>query len=375
MNELQKLDKLKTELALAETFEEIALLDSAAEAYATFAKRNGMAKEQQDEIGKYRIEVEAKKGEWLDANFPHGSPEGESGKLRGNQNEPRKMPATKKESAASRALNRMSKEAKDSIIEVLEEGEKVVTPQAVVNEFKKIERQEKYQDNIDSFNDVTPVSKDIQIIEGDSIKVLPTLKVESFDLLITDPPYGMEFQSNQREKKFDNIENDSIEDTISVIDGVLMAAVPLLKAGAQFYMFGSINYLQHIKPIIEKHLTIKQILIWDRGIIGMGDLKSYGTSYEIIYFGYKKDFNKLNGIRERDVLQFNKLPNSNINHPTEKPTELIEYLVRKSSNEGDSVLDPFAGSGSTLIAARDTNRKAVGIELEKDYVNLIKSRL
>ena len=211
------------------------------------------------------------------------------------------------------------------------------------------------------------------IILGDSIEILPILENNSFDLLLSDPPYGMDFKSGWNNKE--KIANDKIEDTITLFEEVLKNSVPLLKDNAHFYLFGNIDFLPEIKPIIEKYLNLKSVLIWDRKVIGMGDLRSYGFSYDIIYFGYNKVWKDLNGTRDRDILQFNRVtPAANI-HPTEKPLDLLEYLIKKSSNENDKILEPFAGGGSTLIACKNTNRLATGIEIEEQYFNLIKNRI
>ena len=107
----------------------------------------------------------------------------------------------------------------------------------------------------------------------------------------------------------------------------------------------------------------------------MGDLKSYGNSYDIIYFGYNKIWKDLNGTRDRDLLSYNRVdPIKNI-HPTEKPIDILEYLIKKSSNENDKILEPFAGGGSTLLACKNLNRLSTGIEIEDEYFNLIKHRI
>ena len=98
MNELQKLDSFRASLAIVETIEEIRMHEAGAEAYANLAKKEKRSIKAQNEIGRYRINVEEKKGEWLDKRFPHGSIPGESGKLRGAEMEPRKMPTSKSES-------------------------------------------------------------------------------------------------------------------------------------------------------------------------------------------------------------------------------------------------------------------------------------
>ena len=241
-------------------------------------------------------------------------------------------------------------------------------------EIKKEEKKINYEQNKAEFEKEIKITNINQvIILGDSIEILPTLKNNSFDLLLSDPPYGMDFKSGWNNKE--KIANDKIKDTITLFEDVLKNSVPLLKDNAHFYLFGNIDFLPEIKPIIEKYLNLKSILIWDRKIIGMGDLRSYGFSYDIIYFGYNKVWKDLNGTRDRDILSFNRVtPSANI-HPTEKPLDLLEYLIKKSSNENDKILEPFAGGGSTLIACKNTNRMATGIEIEEQYFNLIKKRI
>ena len=212
-----------------------------------------------------------------------------------------------------------------------------------------------------------------KIYLGDSNEVLNEVEDKSIDLLLTDPPYGMDFKSGWNKKE--KIKNDGLNETITLLDNVLEKTKNKLKDDAHFYLFGNIKYLEYIKPIISKHLNIKDILIWDRCVIGMGDLNSYGNSYDIIYFGYNKVWKNLNGIRERNVLKYERVVPNEMQHPTEKPRELLEYLIKKSTSENESVLDPFAGGGSTLLASSNTNRKSIGIELEKKYYDLIKQRI
>lgn len=243
--------------------------------------------------------------------------------------------------------------------------------------YKEIKQEEKLQTFLDNTNKFKkPIdckNFEQEIILGDCLDVLPTLGKREYNLLLTDMPYGMDFKSGWSDKG--KIANDTIDDTVKLLDETLLRVKPLLTVDAHFYIFGSINYITHIRPIIEKYLTLKNILIWDRGVIGMGDLSTYGSSYDIVYFGYNKLWRKLNGVRDRDILSFNRIAPHKAVHPTEKPIELIEYLVRKSTNERDKVLDPFAGGGSTLVACKNINRFATGIELKEEYVNLIKTKI
>jgi site-specific DNA-methyltransferase (adenine-specific) len=256
--------------------------------------------------------------------------------------------------------------------------EKVLNNEITINQaYKEIKKEEKKanfeQKKAEFEKPIEIINENQIIIQGDSIQILPKLEKKTFDLLLSDPPYGMDFKSGWNNKE--KIANDKIQDTTILFENVLKESVPLLKDDAHFYLFGNINFIGKIRPIIEKYLNLKNILIWDRRVIGMGDLKSYGNSYDIIYFGYNKVWKDLNGTRDRDLLSYSRIdPAKNI-HPTEKPLDILEYLIKKSSNENDKVLEPFAGGGSTLVACKNTNRQATGIEIEEQYVKLINTRI
>jgi len=287
---------------------------------------------------------------------------------------------TKKELAkvANVSHDTIAKVKKIEAVATPEVKAKLSTGEVSINqayqEIKKEEKKANFEQKKADFEKPIEVINTNQIILlGDSVKILPTLDKASFDLLLSDPPYGMDFKSGWSDKE--KIANDKIEDTIQLFENVLKESVPLLKDNAHFYLFGNLDYMSQIRPIIEKYLNLKNVLIWDRKVIGMGDLKTYGKSFDIIYFGYNKVWKDLNGTRDRDVLQFNRVdPSKNI-HPTEKPLDLLEYLIKKSSNENDKILEPFAGGGSTLLACKNTNRKATGIEIEENYYELIKSKI
>jgi len=270
------------------------------------------------------------------------------------------------------AMSEIVKKKSPDLWEKAKSGEVTVT--TAYKEIKKEEKKKNFEAKKELFAiEVKPENLNQTIILGDSVKVLPTLDAKSFDLLLSDPPYGMDFKSGWNTK--DKIANDKIVDTVSLFEDVLRESVPLLKDNAHFYLFGNINFIGDIRPIIEKYLTLKSILIWDRKVIGMGDLKSYGNSYDIVYFGYNKVWKDLNGTRDRDLLSYSRIdPSKNI-HPTEKPLDILEYLIKKSSNENDKILEPFAGGGSTLMACKNLNRLATGIEIEDKYYNLIKKRI
>ena len=139
MNQIQKLETWKKDLALAETFEEIKLHDSVSAAAAEFARRNNLALEKQNEIGKFRVDVETKKGKWLDENFKHGRNQFTK---EVEQSDLLKMPVSKDESSRARKLKNTEEEKLEQIMHEIEERGEVITPNNVHKEIKKQEKKE-----------------------------------------------------------------------------------------------------------------------------------------------------------------------------------------------------------------------------------------
>lgn len=254
-----------------------------------------------------------------------------------------------------------------------EKFQQVLNGEKNLNEIKKEEKKEKYKAKLKEF-ETEPSDKNnkYDLYHGNCLDYIPTLEDDSIDLLLTDPPYGMDFKSGWVNKS--KIQNDKIDDTMLLFDSVLSSVKNKLKEDAHIYIFGNVYYMEDIKPIIEKYYKLENIIIWDRKIIGMGNLKSYGPSYDIIYFCSNKKWKDLNGVRERDILQFERVSPSNLKHPTEKPLDLLKFLIKKSSKENDTILDLFAGGGSTIIAGMELNRNIKASEIEEQYVRLIRSR-
>jgi DNA modification methylase len=238
-------------------------------------------------------------------------------------------------------------------------------------EIKKEEKQNNFEINKANFEKEIISTKEYlpKYFIGNSIDVLKKEPLNKISLLLSDPPYGMDFKSGfDYDKKWDKIDNDKIEDTIPILDSVFYEAKKHLLSDAHIYIFGNPFEIENIKPVFEKYFKLKNILIWDREVIGMGDLKTYGRSYDIILFGYNEKWKDLNGTRDRDILRFNRVAPNNLKHPTEKPLDILEYLIKKSSNEGEYILDPFAGSFTTCEAAMNLNRNSYGIELQNKYL-------
>ena len=177
-----------------------------------------------------------------------------------------------------------------------------------------------------------------------------------YDILITDPPYGINYQSSWRKNSHIPIYGDD-EYPVSYLTDCIK------KANRASYIFGNYGTL-HLMP------KPKSVICWVKEQHGMGDLKhSHAQRHEIIkfYAGLHHKFIK----RPTDVAFFDRT-NNNL-HPTQKPVSLIEWII--SHNTGHIIFDPYSGSGSTLVAAKKMGRKAIGIEIEEKYCEIAAKRL
>jgi site-specific DNA-methyltransferase (adenine-specific) len=192
----------------------------------------------------------------------------------------------------------------------------------------------------------------------------------SVDLVVTDPPYGMEFQSNFRKTKHKSIQND---DNLDWLGEWVKELKRVCKDEAHLYIFCSWHHIDQFKQQVGALFNVKNILIWEKNNTGMGDLEGdYAPKYEMILF-CSNGKKKLNGGRDANILKTKRTQNEN--HPTEKPINLIKYFIEKSSNKGDLVLDTFGGSCGTAIASRQIERNCICFEIEEDYCKVANERL
>ncbi|MBS3099292.1 ParB N-terminal domain-containing protein [Candidatus Pacearchaeota archaeon] len=234
--------------------------------------------------------------------------------------------------------------------------------------FRKNNRMHKIMEEVKELS-----AEEMGVYEGDCLEQLDKVKDNSVACLIIDHPYGIDFQSNFKLAKHDKIIQDN-EEAFSLLDNSLKKVQPKMLKNSHTYIFTHWKVFEFVKPIIEKYFEVKNTLIWNKNNWSMGDLEgNYAEKYEMIIFATQGNRKLLGNKRPINVLDFERTNNSN--HPTEKPVNLLKELIKNSTVEGELVLDYFAGSGSTLVASKETNRKFVGIEKDKNYVNVIKGRL
>jgi len=217
------------------------------------------------------------------------------------------------------------------------------------------------------------LSKDVTLYQGDCLEILPTLRGEGADLVFSDPPYGINYQSarrtdSERKPKIINDEQPFIE--------WLPQAYRITKLG------GSILCFCHwkVQEVFKKAITlagydIKSQVIWDRRWHGLGDLRSeFAPQHDIIWFGAKGNF-VFSAKRPKSVVSVQRLAADALIHPNEKPVELLQHLIEYTTKLDDIVLDCLMGSGTTGVACIKTGRKFIGIEIDKGYFEIAKSRI
>lgn len=186
-------------------------------------------------------------------------------------------------------------------------------------------------------------------------------------LMLVDPPYGQQFVSG-KSAKWGTIEGD--DDKTGTVERLAIALKGLTR-GRHVYIFGKLD-------LSSLPLCGIAELIWDKEMVGMGDLTSpWGPQHENITFANyelskanrEKGYGNLSArLRKGSVIRSLRANSGRVkHHPTEKPVDVLRQLIESSSVMGETVYDPFAGSGSTLIAAALEGRKAVGCEIEERY--------
>ncbi len=212
----------------------------------------------------------------------------------------------------------------------------------------------------------------MRLLNEDCLVAMDRLIAEGVkvDAIITDPPYGMSFQSNYRKEKHNEIANDS---SLEWVDDFIDKCYELSNDNTAHYMFSSFHNIDIFKQSIERRFKLKNILVWEKNNTSMGDLKGdFAPKVEFVLF-FHKGRRLINGKRDPNIFKFARTGNNL--HPTEKPIDMMEYLISKFTDEGQVVLDPFMGSGTTGVACKNLGRDFIGIELDKTYFNIAKERI
>lgn len=232
---------------------------------------------------------------------------------------------------------------------------------------------------------------DIKIIQGDSLEILKQIPPLTIDLVIADPPYnlGKDYGNNHDLRGF--------EEYLHFSRKWLNLAYEKLKPTGTIYVFMGVRFVSYLYHILDQEIGMyfNSWITWHY-TQGIGKTKGFSPRHDdILMFTksesfkfnldniripqkYYRERNNMAGANPGDVWQFSHVHYSNPErekHPTQKPESLIERIILASSEENDSVLDPFLGSGTTARVCQQLNRNCVGIELNPEFVEMTENRL
>jgi DNA modification methylase len=220
---------------------------------------------------------------------------------------------------------------------------------------------------------------------GDARELIKEVKDGSVSLLLTDPPFGLKgledgLDSQGYKGQLKQTDNMTHSKAMNLLHEIGDDLVRVLKPGAHFYIFHSSIEMGMVLRVClndEEDVEIQpNELIWDKGRTTNPFLGyRYQSSYEMIMFGHRLPRKRRLANAQRDILTFSPVKAQDKLHPFEKPQELLRYLIRQSTDPGDLILDPFAGSGAILEAAKALGRRGVGFEIDKENYHTALSRL
>lgn len=221
----------------------------------------------------------------------------------------------------------------------------------------------------------------IELLHGDSLKILDKMPEGSVDLIVTDPPYktitGGDKNGRNSErpkgmlsgnrKLFENQTNIKIRDWMPLVYKVL-------KEDTHCYIFtNTLNLTEMLNESQKNGFKLHNLLIWEKN--NCTPSQYYMKNCEYVLFlrkGKAKWINDIGG--SKTVHQFNNII-GNKTHPCEKPVDLLKFYISNSSNEGDTILDPFMGTGNCGVASEKLRRHFIGIELEERYFKTASKKL
>jgi len=235
----------------------------------------------------------------------------------------------------------------------------------------------------------------LTLIQGDCLKVLPTIPDESVNLVLTDPPFNISrpfvldrtklkklYRPSKLTYDFGEWDKWDYDKFTDFLWEWIEMCFNKLKDDGQFYTFCSKERMETIWKIWEAlGGKPKNIITWVKPHCAPNMQKTWHSVTEFIFYGIKHKQKPLNFKSHKEIYNVIFCPNisafkeENTIHPTQKPEKVVEHLMKVSSNENDTILDPFLGSGTTMDACLRLKRNCIGIEINPEYIEICKKRL
>jgi site-specific DNA-methyltransferase (adenine-specific) len=210
----------------------------------------------------------------------------------------------------------------------------------------------------------------VTLYHGDCLEVAAELP--QVDAMLFDPPFFMPAQHYAARSEWTRAWGDT-----AILrrwwSSALDALGPRLKGTGSAFVFCDDESYPVFYPELYIRFPALSALVWDKGRIGMGS--PWRHAHEFIIHARRADAKWCGSGGETDVLDYAPTPTAKRFHPVDKPESLLAKLIAVTTEEGDLILDPFAGGGSTLAAAKNARRRSIGIEIEERYCEVIAGRV
>jgi len=208
----------------------------------------------------------------------------------------------------------------------------------------------------------------MRLLQGDCLELMKTIPDGSVDMVLTDIPYGEVNQKSSGLRKLDRGNADRCDfDLNDMVDEFIRVAI------GSFYVFCGTEQISNLIGAFKQNGLTTRLCAWEKSNPSpMNGSKLWLSGMEFCVFA-RKPKATFNEHCQKALWKF-PVGRSKI-HPTEKPASLMERLVLASTNQGDTILDPFMGSGTTGVACKNLNRDFIGIELDENYFNIARERI
>ncbi|WP_218925151.1 DNA-methyltransferase [Bacillus cereus] len=218
-----------------------------------------------------------------------------------------------------------------------------------------------------------------KIFNEDCLVGMNRIPNESVDLLLTDPPYNVSMKSNFSSMGRTGVDFGEWDKGFNQEEWLKTACSKVKKSGS-VVVFNDYKNIGTMTGVLESNgFTVKELILWKKpNPMPRNRDRLYVTTIEVALWAVKGKgwvFNRQKETYENAIFEAPTVSHKHRIHTTQKPASIIENLLKIHSNEGDTVLDCFMGSGTTAIACLNTNRNYIGFELEKEYFEKINQRI
>jgi len=212
----------------------------------------------------------------------------------------------------------------------------------------------------------------IKLIQGDCLEEMKNIPDGSVDMVLTDPPYGMNLTPQRASGKFKGvkIKNDENLGWSDEFFRQCFRVLPKDSACISFCSHHSVGAF--IDSAKKTGFDVKNLLVWDKMWFGMGG--NWRPNFELILVLTKGRF-VTHSKNKDNILRYRRISPQKSRHPTEKVIPLLEELVSEPDYNPQTILDPFMGSGTTGVACKNLNRNFIGIELDPEYFKIAQNRI